>query len=59
MSWEEFKGLKYYIAYAAVILGFFVYSGMVGWKWFNPTSTTHERSGGGTHHTGRGYVHHK
>ena len=59
MNWNEFKGLKYYIAYATVVIGLFVYSGMTGWKWFNPTATTHEKSTGVRHHVGRGYVYHK
>jgi hypothetical protein len=58
MNWKEVKGLKYYIAYATVVVGFFVYSSAVGWKWFNPTKTEHERSSG-RGHTGRGFIYHK
>jgi hypothetical protein len=44
MNIEEIKGIKYYLIYAALAIGFFTYSGVVGWKWFNPTQTTHEKS---------------
>jgi len=57
MEMNELKGLRYYIAYAAVVIGFFVYSGVVGWKWFNPTTVEHQRTGG--HHVGRSYIYHK
>jgi hypothetical protein len=43
MNAEDFKGLRYYIIYSLVVVGFFVYSGMTGWMWFNPTSTEPER----------------
>lgn len=58
MNLEELKGLKYYVAYAFVLLAFFFYSGITGWKWLNMTKTTKERSGT-THHGGRGYIYHK
>ena len=60
MNLENLKGLKsYLLAYALVVIGFFTYSGMIGWKWFNPTKTEKERSGG--HHTtgGRYLRYHK
>jgi hypothetical protein len=60
MSLNEVKSLKYYLAYAALVIGFFAYSGAVGWKWFNPTQTTHEKSQG--QHRGSGgrmYYYHK
>ena len=59
MDWNEWKGLKYYIMYTIIILGFFVYSGLVGWRWFNPTQTTHEKSGTGGSRIHRGYYYHK
>ncbi|SHH97722.1 hypothetical protein SAMN04488109_6412 [Chryseolinea serpens] len=59
MNWDDFKGLKYYIAYAAVVIGFFVYSGATGWKWFNPTHTETEHNSGTGHHVGRSYIYHK
>lgn len=47
MNWEDLKGLKYYAIYCLILIGFFFYSGIVGWKWFNPTSTETGRSPGG------------
>lgn len=60
MTLKDLKGLKYFIAYGLAVLGFFVYSSMVGWRWFNPTTTEHTRSeahhsGGGSH----GHYYHK
>lgn len=59
MNLSDLKGLKYYLIYALALLAFFTYSGMVGWKWFNPTKTERERSerAPGTH--GRSYIYHK
>lgn len=58
MNFDEIKGLKYYLMYAVLAIGFFAYSANIGWKWFNPTQTTHEK-GEGTHrtHGGRIYYH--
>jgi hypothetical protein len=39
MKRQDLFGLKYFIAFGLVVIGFYVYSAMVGWKWFNPTST--------------------
>jgi hypothetical protein len=44
MNSDDLKGLKYYIIYAIVLIGFFVYSGITGWKWFNPTKTEPTRT---------------
>jgi hypothetical protein len=44
MNTEDLKGLRYYILYSLLVVGFFVYSGMTGWKWFNPTKTEPERT---------------
>lgn len=44
MDSDDLKGLKYFILYSVVVIGFFVYSGMTGWKWFNPTDTEPTRS---------------
>ena len=52
MNNKDLKGLKYYLAYGVLVIGFFAYSGSVGWKWFNPTSTEHEKAQG----HGRGVV---
>lgn len=59
MNLDDFKGLKYYIGYAAVVMGFFIYSGMVGWKWFNPTHTEKEHNNGTHRVGGRSYMYHK
>jgi hypothetical protein len=59
MNQHDLKGLKYYIAYAAVVLGFFVYSGAIGWKWFNNTPTENSRPAGGAHRTGHYLRYHK
>jgi hypothetical protein len=58
MNWQKIQGLKYYIAYGTVVIGFFMYSGLTGLKWWNSTSTTRERSGT-THSRGVHYLHHK
>jgi TRAP-type C4-dicarboxylate transport system permease small subunit len=56
MSLNDLKGLKYYIFYCVIVLGFFIYSGITGWKWFNPTRTESERPTGRTGHI---YRYHK
>ncbi|HEY0655864.1 MAG TPA: hypothetical protein VGD65_22165 [Chryseosolibacter sp.] len=43
MNWEDIKGLKFYLLYCLLLIGFFVYSGMTGWKWYNDTPTESER----------------
>jgi hypothetical protein len=59
MNWNEIRGLKYFIAYAAIVIGGFAYSSVVGWKWWNSTQTTQEKNeGDGSHHGGR-YFYHK
>lgn len=56
MNFNNLKGLKsYFFAYALVVIGFFIYSGAIGWKWFNPTKTEEERSTG-RHTTGGRYL---
>ncbi len=55
MNLQELKGLKYYIAYAAIAVGAFAYSGFTGWKWFNPTQTEHTKSEG-TRTGSRGHI---
>lgn len=54
MSIEDLKGLKYYILYGAVVIGFFTYSSAIGWNWFNSTSTEQTRTG--TTRVGSGYI---
>jgi hypothetical protein len=36
---KEIKGLKYYLAYAVLMLSLFAYSGLTGWRWFHSTKT--------------------
>ena len=59
MNWDDLKGLKYFLVYAAAIMSFFVYSSAVGWKWFNPTRTETEHTSGTHHHVGGRYIYHK
>ncbi len=50
---ENLKALRYYLAFCATVIVFFVYSSLTGWKWFNPTETESERPTGrhpGTYH---------
>lgn len=57
MNKEDVKGLKFYILYCSILVAFFVYSGLTGWKWFNPTKTEPTRTVGRS-----GYIpryHHK
>jgi hypothetical protein len=58
MNWDDIKGLKFYIAYCFVLIAFFVYSGMTGWKWVNPTQTEPTKPGG-TRGPGYIYRYHK
>jgi hypothetical protein len=39
MHLDEIKGLKYYLILSVAAISFFVYSGLTGWLWFNPTKT--------------------
>lgn len=57
MSWNELKGLKYYLGFTALVVSFYIYSNMVGWRWLNPTKTTHEQGASRGH--SRGYFYHK
>ncbi len=58
LNLEEIRSLRYYLVYGLVIVAFFTYSGIVGWKWFNPTSTEKTRSTG-THRGGHYFRYHK
>ena len=57
MDKRELFGLKYFIAYCVVVIGIFLYSGVVGYKWFNPTQTepTHGTTGRSGGHVYRYY----
>ena len=59
MNREDLKGLKYYIIYCFLLIAFFVYSGMTGWKWFNPTDSEANRPTSGTRGAGYIYRYHK
>jgi hypothetical protein len=58
MDLNDVKGLKFYIIYCLLLIAFFVYSGMIGWKWFNPTQTEPTKPNG-THRAGYIYRYHK
>lgn len=57
MNIEDLKGLRYYMICCALFLSFYIYSGITGWKWFNPTKTEATRPVGGR--PGHIYSHHK
>jgi hypothetical protein len=57
MNRKDINGLRYYIIYCIALLSFFTYSGLVGWKWFNPTKTEPVRGRPGS--TGHTYRYHK
>jgi hypothetical protein len=57
MSWDDLKGLKYYLGFAVVVISFYIYSNLVGWRWLNTTKTTHEQGASRSH--SRGYFYHK
>lgn len=49
MNLKELKALRYYLAFVFLVVSFYVYSGVVGWKWIGATSTetnTTENQGG-------------
>lgn len=56
MNWDDIKGLRYFIIYSIILIGFFIYSGLVGWLWFNPTKAEPVR---GTGRSGHVYRYHK
>jgi hypothetical protein len=43
MELEDLKGLKFYVLYCVLLVSFFAYSGMTGWKWYNDTPTESEK----------------
>lgn len=43
MNLKEINSLKYFILLALVIISFYVYSGITGWKWLGATSTETEK----------------
>jgi hypothetical protein len=54
---DELKGLRYYIISAILLLSLFIYSDIIGWNWFNDTSTEQTRMHR-VHSNGR-YFYHK
>lgn len=46
MNIKDIKGLKFFLAYGAVAISAFAYSGISGYKWFGSTKTEEERSTG-------------
>jgi hypothetical protein len=57
MNFKDIRGLKYYLMYATILLLFFAYSGMTGWRWFHSTAT--ETTKGTRHIRGAHYMYHK
>ncbi len=53
MNLKEFEALKYFTAFFAVAIGFYVYSNMIGWKWLGATATEKEKPATGQHYTRR------
>jgi hypothetical protein len=51
MEGKDLKGLRYYIVIASLLLGFYTYSNLIGWKWFfsTPTEETRPEHSEGTH----------
>jgi hypothetical protein len=48
---EDFKGLKYYISFAFIVISVYLYSMFTGYRFmsFNESSHTKERSNSRTH----------
>jgi hypothetical protein len=55
ISRDQLYGLRYYAAFGLVLISFYVYSGVTGWKWVGGEKTEQEKSEGGTHRGGRYY----
>lgn len=59
MDFEALRKFRFYVAYAVVLLVFFAYSGLAGWRWFHSTKTENTK---GTRHvrgTGHYFRYHK
>ena len=59
MNWNEIRGLKYFILYALIIMSGYAYANSVGWKLWNATPTTQEKSETHGPHHGPNYFYHK
>ena len=56
MNWKELGSLKYFVSFIAIVIGFYIYSGIIGWKWLGSTSTEKSRPNKDGTHTQR-YFH--
>jgi hypothetical protein len=56
ISRDELYALRYYFGFVLVLVSFYVYSGVTGWKWVGGEKTEKEKPEGGTH-GGRYYRH--
>ena len=54
---EEWKSIRYYVAFLLLLLGVFVYAGMTGWRVYNPDEVTEKQSPG--NHSGHSRYYHK
>ena len=59
MTLDDLKGLKYFIIFGTIVLGAFIYSGTIGWKWVNFTKTQKEKTTGQRGTRGTYYRYHK
>ena len=59
MKIEELAGLKYFIIFGIIVIGAFIYSGTIGWKWINFTKTQKEKSTGTHRSRGTYFRYHK
>jgi hypothetical protein len=62
MDKKDLYALRYYIGFGVIVIGFYMYSAITGYRWFNPTQTEPTRSGGRAVHGTRFYGgggHHK
>lgn len=49
MKRKDLYGLRYFLAFAFLLIGFYTYSGITGLKWIGGTKTEKEKSTTGTH----------
>ncbi len=61
MTSKDLYGLRYFLAFAFILIGLFVYSGATGRKWIGGTKTEKERATPGSRgvHTYPRYFYHK
>jgi hypothetical protein len=58
MTQKDLYGLRYFLALALMLIGFYVYSGVTGLKWVGGTKTEKEKHQP-RHGTYPRYYHHK